>query len=176
MLYPARRRPIYPQHGLTLIELLISLAILSMLLGLALPITRDWVYSNQTRDARGKLVLAYGLVKSLAMRNPAGVSSGSVAAGLRFEVRSSVVSVLVCQGDPTVSVAGSGAKVCTDGGNAVVWKAEFPSGVAMSLGGVLVSAASAGTLALSNRGLPLAATDYLISRGVSANDESGSLY
>lgn len=161
-------------HGFTLVELVVALAIAALLLGAAAPFLSDWSHSAQTGDARAKLASAYAAAKSLALRNPTGAAltdgSGNAlpAAGLRLVVSGGGSTLFVCQGDPT-----SGN--CAAGGSAVSWQADYPSAVSTALGGVTASSASALTLALDNRGVPASSTTYSLSRGSSANNESGTL-
>ena len=57
-------------RGFTLIELMVTLAILAMLLLMAAPLAADWVHGARTLQARGTLVQGFAHAKALALRNP----------------------------------------------------------------------------------------------------------
>ena len=71
-----RRRP----TGFTLIELVITIAIIVMLLLVGMPFTSHWVDGTRQMRARSNLLEATGQARALAMRNPSGppaVKAGS---------------------------------------------------------------------------------------------------
>jgi hypothetical protein len=129
-----------------------------------------WTHSRQIKDAQSKLLSGYGLAKALALRNPDAVQSNQAAAGLKLETGTSLRTVYVCKGDPS-------SANCTSSGSSVRWSANFPSSVALTLGGASVTASSATSVGLNNRGLPTtgAVLSYTLARGGSANDATGSL-
>lgn len=61
-----RSRPV----GFTLIELVITIAIMAMLLLVAMPFTSDWIDGTRQMRARSNLLEATGQARALAMRNP----------------------------------------------------------------------------------------------------------
>ena len=161
-----------PHRGFTLIELMVTLAVLAMLLLATVPLAADWTYSAQTRDAHSKLVRSYGTAKALALRNPLGTQAGTQAAGLRLQLDGSLVQLLVCMGDP------ADASTCTPGNARVLATAHYSSAVATTLGGTLLAAGTALTVALDNRGalVPVSSsTAYTLTRGGSQNNETGTL-
>lgn len=153
------------QRGFTLIELLVSLAIMSMLLLACAPYLSDWTYSRQVKDANSKLLSAYGLAKALALRNPDAAPITSAAAGIKLVTGGSDRLLYVCKGDPA-------AQACAAGGANVLWSADFPAAIGMTLDGTSVTSGSTVTVAINNRGAPLSGTvyAYTLSRGGSAND------
>lgn len=172
-------RALCRQRAFTLVELMVTLAIMCVVLMASAPFLSDWNYSRQIKDAQSKLLGGYGLAKSLALRNPTAVQSNLAAAGLKVVTGSSDRWLYVCNGDPS-SASCSG----TDTTGVVVWKANFPTAVVTRLG--TSSTASANTLtssgttlavAINNRGVPTGSLVYYYSltRGGSANDVSGPL-
>ena len=158
------------QRGFTLVELLVSLSITSMVLLASAPYLSDWTYSRQIKDANSKLLSAYGLAKALALRNPEAVPSTAAAAGIKVVTGASTRAVYVCKGDPA-------SAACATGGANMLWSADFPSAIGMTLGGSNVTSSSAVTVAINNRGMPTSGTvyGYTLSRGGSANGVSRSL-
>lgn len=167
-----RRAPV--MRGLTLVELMVTLAITAALMLAVVPLIGGWVEGAQVADARGKLVQAFGQARALALRNPDGVPAADAAgtplpaAGLRLQREAALVRLLVCRGDPA-------AAACAVGGAALTWQVGFPPTVATTLGGVTPAAGGAATVALDNRGQALSSTTYLLRRGSTAHDETGTL-
>ena len=158
------------QQAYTLVELMITLTIMSFLLLACAPFLADWTYSSQVKDAQSKLLAGYGLAKALALRNPNAAQSNQTAAGIKVVTGASLSTVYVCKGDPSLSG-------CASSGANKLWSADFPSAVALTLGGSSVTASSSVTVSLNNRGVPTTGTvpSYTLARGVSANDATGSL-
>lgn len=148
-------------HGFTLIELLVTISIMVTLLLAAVPLITDWVYSAQTRDSQAKLQQGFATAKALALRNPGQVSLPGTAAGLRLMTSGATTTVLVCSGAPASSD-------CVPDGASVYWKTDYPASVSTTL-----TSATPMMLGLDNRGTPLSATGYTLSRGGSQNDETG---
>ena len=156
--------------GFTLIELMVTITILILLLFAAVPLVNDWIYSAQTREARGKLVQAYGTAKALALRNPSQATAPpAAAAGLRIVTTGSVSTLLVCKGNPTNAA-------CSVSGTNLYWEVALPSNVGIAIAGVTATATAPQTISLTSRGLPTSTTSYAISRGGSQNNETGILY
>jgi prepilin-type N-terminal cleavage/methylation domain-containing protein len=74
--------------GFTLIELMITIAIMALLLLAALPFTRDWVDSNRQMQARHLMWEAMAQTRALALRNPQQVTGDAIAARLLRDQRS----------------------------------------------------------------------------------------
>lgn len=162
------------RRGLSLIELVVSLGISAALLLAVAPLMPQWTRGAQTVDARAKLAQAYSTAKALALRNPLGVAETDAsnnpvaAAGVRVELSGTNHLLFACTGSPT-------AATCGASGANVVWRADFPSTVAIVLAGTTVATGTPATVTLNNRGVPGGSTTYTISRGGSANDETGTL-
>lgn len=158
------------ESGFTLVELLVTITILCLLLFAAVPLVNNWIYSAQTREARSKLVQAYGTAKALALRNPGQAgASPAVAAGLRIVTTGSVSTLLVCKGDP------SNAACAVSGAN-LYWNAALPSNVGIVIAGVTATATAPQTIGITSRGIPTSVTSYTVSRGGSQNNETSTLY
>jgi prepilin-type N-terminal cleavage/methylation domain-containing protein len=166
----------FRQRAFTLVELMVTLTITSFALLASAPYLSDWTYGRQIKDAQSKLLRAYGLAKSLAVRNPAGAQSNDPAAGLKLETVGSDLFLYVCKGDPD-SAACDGA----DTNGVLVWKADFPAAIVLKLGTNIwaagTAATTATTLAINNRGFPTSGklNTYKLSRGGDANDVFGPL-
>ncbi len=161
---------LYRQRGFTLVELLVTLTITSLVLLASAPYLSDWTYSRQIKDANSKLLSAYGMAKALALRNPEAVPAAAPAAGIKVVTGASTRALYVCKGDPA-------SAACATGGANMLWSADFPAAISMTLGGSSVTSGSAVTLAINNRGVPTSGTvyGYTLSRGGSSNDVSRSL-
>lgn len=151
-------------QGLTLIELLVTMTILVMLLMAAVPFTLNWGHSAKTLEAKGSLVQAYAHAKALALRNPCGIAanaSPNAAANLQASISGTVITLAV--------QVPSG---CT---YSYSWSTNLPSGVTLTLGGTAPVSGTPVTVALDNRGMPNSGTGYVLSRGGTQNDETGTL-
>lgn len=127
----AKARP--RQHGFTLLELMIVLAIIAVLLAVGLPYTRAWVDSNRQLQARNVLTEAVAQTRALAMRNPGGITDTSAAALLKL--------------------SGHTIEVENADGSQVLWSGTVPTNATFKLadGAGLVGAAL-GCVAFDNRG------------------------
>ena len=160
-------------RGFTLIELMVTLAILAMLLLMAAPLAADWVHGARTLQARGTLVQGFENAKALALRNPCADpnATGAPAAVLQAETDGATVTLKV--------LAQQGGSVCA----LLVtrpnpqWTARLPDGVGLTLNGTLLTTSSTPlTVELDNRGLPAASTPFILRRGGHQNDETGTLH
>jgi prepilin-type N-terminal cleavage/methylation domain-containing protein len=158
------------QRAFSLVELLVSLAIMSFLLLVSAPFLSDWTYSRQIKDAQSKLLSGYGMAKALALRNPEGVTSGA-AARITPAAGSQNWMLYVCTASATLTTCGN---------SNAVWKADFPAGIALTLStsasSSCATSSSVSSIAIDNRGAPIGgALYYCMQRGGAANDVSGSL-
>lgn len=166
----------FRQRAFTLVELMVTLTIMSFALLASAPYLSAWTYSRQIKDARSKLISAYGLAKSLAVRNPKGAQSNEPAAGLKVETVGAELFLYVCKGNPDLSAC-DGA----DTTGVMVWKADFPAAIRLKLGtNIWVQGApftTATTLAINNRGFPTSGllNSYYLVRGGSNNAVAGTL-
>jgi len=158
------------QSAFSLVELMVSLAIMSFLLMVSAPFLSDWTASRQIKDAQSKLLSGYGLAKALALRNPEGVTSDA-AARITPSAGADNWMLYVCTASAVLTTC--------DASNAV-WKADFPVGIALTLStsasSVCPTTSSAPSISIDNRGAPIGgALYYCLHRGGAANDVSGSL-
>jgi type IV pilus assembly protein PilA len=125
--------------GLTLIELMVTLALLAFLILIGLPLTRGWVQSAHQRDAAGMMIEGLGRAKALAMRNPQGFTSQSVPAAVACLVAGQISVV-------TASTNGVNCNQASD------WSAQLPSdaSVTQAYGGTAFQCA-----AYNERGIAL---------------------
>ena len=161
-------------RGFTLIELMVTLAILAMLLLMAAPLAADWVHGARTLQARGTLVQGFENAKALALRNPCGApnETQAYAAVLEAELDGTTVTLNVLALPQGVSgCALLGARPNPQ------WTARLPDGVGLTLNGTLLTTSSTPlTVNLDNRGLPAASIPFTLRRGGHQNDETGTLY
>ena len=167
----------FRQRAFTLVELMVTLTITSFALLASAPYLSDWTYSRQIKDAQSKLLRAYGLAKSLAVRNPLGKQGDTeAAAGLKLETVDSDLFLYVCKGDPD-SADCYGANTT----GVLVWKADFPAAIVLKLGTNIwapgTAATTATTLAINNRGFPTSGllNSYYLTRRGSNNAVFGAL-
>ena len=167
-------------RGFTLIELMVTLAILAMLLLMAAPLAADWVHGARTLQARGTLVQGFENAKALALRNPCAAPDPDAAdphtalhaAALQAETDGTTVTLNVLALPQGVSgCALLGARPNPQ------WTARLPDGVGLTLNGTLLTTSSTPlTVNLDNRGLPAASIPFTLRRGGHQNDETGTLY
>jgi prepilin-type N-terminal cleavage/methylation domain-containing protein len=162
-------------RGFTLIELMVTLAILAMLLLMAAPLAADWVHGARTLQARGTLVQGFENAKALALRNPCADPNATgtpAAAALEAKIEGTTVTLNVLALPQGVSgCALLGARPNPQ------WTARLPDGVGLTLNGTLLTTSSTPlTVNLDNRGLPAASIPFTLRRGGHQNDETGTLY
>ena len=160
-------------RGFTLIELMVTLAILAMLLLMAAPLAADWVHGARTLQARGTLVQGFENAKALALRNPCADPNATgtpPAAALQAQTDGATVTLNV------LAQGGSGCALLGARPNPQ-WTARLPDGVGLTLNGTLLTTSSTPlTVNLDNRGLPAASTPFILRRGGHQNDETGTLH
>lgn len=152
-------------QGLTLIEIMVTLTILVALLMTAVPFTIDWGHSAKTLDAKGTLIQAYSHTKALALRNPCNIAasaSPSTAANLRISTDGTTIAL-------TTQVP-TGCTYAHD------WSANLPSGVTLTIGGSAPVSGTPINIAIDNRGMPVGGTGFVLSRGGTQNNETGTLH
>ena len=162
-------------RGFTLIELMVTLAILAMLLLMAAPLAADWVHGARTLQARGTLVQGFENAKALALRNPCADPNATgtpAAAALEAKIEGTTVTLNVLALPQGVSgCALLGARPNPQ------WTARLPDGVGLTLNDTLLTTSSTPlTVNLDNRGLPAASTPFILRRGGHQNDETGTLH
>ena len=162
-------------RGFTLIELMVTLAILAMLLLMAAPLAADWVHGARTLQARGTLVQGFENAKALALRNPCADPNATgtpAAAALEAKIEGTTVTL-------NVLALPQGVSGCAllDARPNPQWTARLPDGVGLTLNDTLLTTSSTPlTVQLDNRGLPAASTPFTLRRGGNQNDETGTLH
>jgi len=94
--------------GFSLIELMVTLAVMAVLALAGVPFTLQWIDSNRQMQARNLLWEAVSQTRSLALRNPEHVTGAAVSARLQQSGR----SLQILRGD----------------GTEVLWQGELPRG------------------------------------------------
>jgi len=155
-------------QGLTLIEILVTLTILVALLMTAVPFTIDWGHSAKTLEAKGTLVQAYSHAKALALRNPCNIAvSASTNTAANLQISTDGMTIALAVQAPIGCTYTHG------------WSASLPSGVTLAIGTASPISPTSGTpinIAIDNRGMPTVATDFVLSRGGTQNEEKGTLH
>ena len=162
-------------RGFTLIELMVTLAILAMLLLMAAPLAADWVHGARTLQARGTRVQGFENAKALALRNPCADPNATgtpAAAALEAKIEGTTVTL-------NVLALPQGVSGCAllDARPNPQWTARLPDGVGLTLNGTLLTTSSTPlTVQLDNRGLPAASIPFILRRGGHQNDETGTMH
>lgn len=105
--------------GFTLIEILVTLAILVLLLLLVDPFTISWSHEASVLEAKSKISQTFLMAKSYSLRNPQAVTQGNVAASI---VRNNDI-IFVCTG----AIA-----LCND--SSALYKAILPNSIIIKNG------------------------------------------
>lgn len=146
--------------GFTLIELMITILIMSLLLLISVPFTAAWIQGARVNEAKSKLLQGYELARALAQRNPKGARAPAAAAGLK-QVD---LTLFVCPGDPATSTT------CVDGNSDVKWRAELPANTSLVIGS---GSGNNQTIGIDSTGNALAASNFTVTNG--SQNESGNL-
>lgn len=173
-------------RGFTLIELVVTLAIMALLLFMAVPLATDWTYSARTLQARGTLVEGFAQAKALALRNPCAApnDTGTHAATLRattdgekvtLSVLAQVSESLLAQSDESLLTQGDGSCTHLTARPNPQWSASLPEGVTLTRNGTKLVTGARDNLKIDNRGLLSASSEFTLSRGGTQNDETITL-
>ncbi len=173
-------------RGFTLIELVVTLAIMALLLFMAVPLATDWTYSARTLQARGTLVEGFAQAKALALRNPCAApnDTGTHAATLRattdgekvtLSVLAQVNESLLAQSDESLLTQGDGSCTHLTARPNPQWSASLPEGVTLTRNGTKLVTGARDNLKIDNRGLLSASSEFTLSRGGTQNDETITL-
>lgn len=79
--------------GFTLIELVITFAIMALLLLAATPFARSWIDSNRQLMVQSQLLEGIGQARALAMRNPGAQAPGEPVTRLKYDTDGNRLSV-----------------------------------------------------------------------------------
>lgn len=120
------------QTGISLIELMVTVAIVTILAMLSLPLTQAWVENAHLNYAQDTLYEGYSTARALALQNPGNVTGSVAAASLILK-------------DNTLQV-----KTKIGNADTEVWQGQLDSRVALSLR----DADCTNKLAFDNKGQP----------------------
>lgn len=139
------------QHGVTLIELLITIALLGLLATKVVPLGQAWMANTNISNAEKLLVEALGKVRNEALQNPEGVIGATTAAAtLKINNTSKEITVENAKATPVV-----------------IWKTKIPTTASISFSG---ATGCATTVQFNNNGQNISTcTDYTISANGGTN-------
>lgn len=124
------------EQGFSLIELIITLAVLGILLMVGVPLTRAWSDSAYQREAAGLLQQGISRAKATALRNKGGAQNTSPAA-------------ILCLSESKLTVRELGS--CSAGD--ILWSVALPSSAT-----VTAQKKNLSCVAFDNRGLVVEGT------------------
>lgn len=136
------------QKGLTLIELLITIALIGMLAAAIMPLGQTWVANTNINKAEKSLFETLGKARNEALRNPEGVIGATTAAAtLKINNTSKEITVENAKTTPVV-----------------IWKVKIPAAVTITL------SPTCSTIQLNNNSHNISAcTDYTITASGGTN-------
>ncbi|MEQ1156776.1 pilus assembly FimT family protein [Acinetobacter johnsonii] len=139
------------QHGVSLIELLITIALLGLLATKVVPLGQAWMANTNITSAEKALVQALGKARNEALQNPEGVIGATTAAAtLKFNSSTKEISVENAKATPVV-----------------IWKTKIPTTASISFSG---ATGCATTVQFNNNGQNISTcTDYTISANGGTN-------
>lgn len=148
-------------RGVTLIELMTVILIMSILIALGVPLTSRWIHSAHVADSYSLLMQGYDQTRAVALRNPTGaIDSINAAAGMKLVDGN---TLYVCRGNPS-----DGA--CDAGGGAVAWSADLARGHGVA---ITIGDSTDATLSLNSTGIALntpSERTYRVSKGAEARE------
>ena len=139
------------QHGVSLIELLITIALLGLLATKVVPLGQAWMANTNITSAEKALVHALGKARNEALQNPEGVIGATTAAAtLKINNTSKEITVENAKATPVV-----------------IWKTKIPTTASISFSG---ATGCATTVQFNNNGQNISTcTDYTISANGGTN-------
>lgn len=139
------------QHGVTLIELLITITLLGILATKVVPLGQAWMANTHIDNAEKALIQALGKARNEALQNPEGVIGATTAAAtLKFNSSTKEISVENAKATPVV-----------------IWKTKIPTTASISFSG---ATGCATTVQFNNNGQNISTcTDYTISANGGTN-------
>jgi len=162
--------------GFTLIEVVVTLAIVALLVLTTAPLASDWVNRSSTHTAVAQVTEGFNVAKALALQNPNAVAVPTAAAGMKITTDGTTATVYVCTGASTgTGCTGTGCTAATLGAN-VKWCTTYSGLVTTSLNAVAATTTTPLTLDFDNRGEPSALTAFTFTRGNSSSNETVTLY
>ncbi|NNG77465.1 prepilin-type N-terminal cleavage/methylation domain-containing protein [Acinetobacter sp. ANC 4277] len=138
------------QQGVSLIELLITIALLGILLTKVVPLGQAWMANTNISNAEKSLVEALGKARNEALQNPEGIIGATTAAAtLKINDTSKEITVENAKAAPVV-----------------IWKAKIPAPVTISFTGCI----STTPIQFNNNGQNISTcTDYTITANGGTN-------
>ena len=115
-------RSVQRQLGVTLIELLVTMAIMGAMSLASMAFSSSWVTENRLIEAENQLVVAFDKAKSTALRNRYGKISGAAAS-------------TVCVSDHTVSVHEATSGAAASCATAAIWQADLHERISVTASG-----------------------------------------
>ena len=106
------------QHGVTLIELLITITLLGILATQIVPLGRAWIANTQISNAEKLLVEALGKARNEALKNPEGFIGATTPVAI-IKVNNTSKQIVVENGKATPTT---------------LWKAQIPATVSINFG------------------------------------------
>ena len=161
-------------RGFTLIELMVTLAILAMLLLMAAPLAADWVHGARTLQARGTLVQGFENAKALALRNPCAIGSGGTVVTFKASVQDGRIALQsLLEGD---SSSCGFLEDFAQLDKTMPQQMLLPAGVSLQLGGQPVTSAAPRQVTIDSRGMATSSSSFKLTQGGQQNDEEGTLH
>ena len=163
-------------RGFTLIELMVTLAILAMLLLMAAPLAADWVHGARTLQARGTLVQGFENAKALALRNPCAIDSGGTVVTFKASVQDGRIALQsLLEGDSSCDFLEDFAQP-DQPDKTMPQQMLLPAGVSLQLGGHSVTSAAPRQVTIDSRGMATSSSSFKLTQGGQQNDEEGTLH
>lgn len=147
--------------GFTLIEMMVTLAIMALLLLVGAPLGRAWVANAHIAQAESQLLQAYERTRALALRNPAGVTAPTTAATL-------------CITNGNTLKVYQGAANCTTPSTTPIWSGSAATDTSLCTPAAS-TCPSTSQLNLDNNGMSTSSLSYTVSANGGTN-ASGTLH
>ncbi|KPA91581.1 MULTISPECIES: pilus assembly FimT family protein [Pseudomonas] len=124
-------------RGFTLVELMITVALLGLILMVGVPLTQSWTNSSYQRDAAGLLKQGISRAKATALRNQGAVQDSAPAA-------------VLCRSGQNLKLfrLNAGQSIDCNATSQPVWSSTIPAAAGIKVAGVDMAC-----VAFSNRGL-----------------------
>lgn len=150
-------------RGFTLVELMVTIAVMVFLLLVALPLTQGWVHTIQIGKSKDLLLEGVSQARSLAMRNPYHVQAS------QSQLRPAVARLELDNATLKVIMNCPATSSCASADGQEVWSSDLSRGAGVA---IAFDGQRQATATFDHTGMLNAPIEYTISKGSEIEKET----